>query len=280
MKLAANVGPLEFIDEKAMKILLLASEGRTDKEIAREMELAVSTIDYHWRRIRKAFGVADRTQAVCKGLRMAYHSQLARAEREYARVALELERSKRLEEELRDANERVAFQRSHEQKVYTEWIQNQYSKYQDPREWALRMQSLRWMTGVGAAFFYRAEHFMPIRFLFFDGVDQYGYKAEDFWTGAMTLEHFMYEGDRAFIFSHYQPMSDLGGPMVEFQYRAVTASQEIKWFYSRVVFEKDQLGICSYYSGIGFDVTHHIESGFWNTNRAWIRYAGVTYENS
>ena len=33
----------------------------------------------------------------------------------------------------------------------------------------------------------RAEHFLPIRFLFFDGVEKLGYRAEDFWTGEKTL---------------------------------------------------------------------------------------------
>jgi DNA-binding CsgD family transcriptional regulator len=263
----------------AMPILVHASEGMPDKEIARELGIAGSTLDYRWRRIRKILGSSDRTQAVCRGLRLAYREQFLRAEAQYARVVKELRRTKALERELRKANERVANQRALEQRVYAEWIQNQYSKYQDPREWALRMHSLRWQTSTGSAFFFRAEHFLPIRFLYFDGVEQFGYRAEDFWTGEKTLIDFMYEGDREFIYSHYVPMSDLGGPIAEFQYRAVTASGEIRWFYARVVFEKDELGVCSYYSGIGFDGTHNVESGLW-PDRAWIRYGGVTYENS
>ncbi len=268
-----------LLGDKAMRILLLASEGKANKEIAVQLGIALSTVDYHWRRIFKILEVADRTQAVVRGLGLAYQEQYARAEREYARMSEELAKTKHLEEELRKVNERVAFQREHEQRVFAEWIQNQYSKYQDPREWVLRMQSLRWHTNVGSAFFFRAEHFLPIRFLFFDGVEKLGYRAEDFWTGEKTLLDFMHEGDREFIYSHYVPMTDLGGPMVEFQYRAITTWGETRWFYARVVFEKDELGTCHYYSGIGFDVTHHIEAGFW-PDRAWCRYGGKLYENS
>ncbi len=260
------------LDERAMRILLLASEGKTDKEIALAMDLAKSTVDYQWRRIKKRLGTADRTQSVVRGLNLAYREQ-------YARVVRELENARRLEEELRRANDRVAEQRALERQVYADWIQNQYSKYQDPREWALRMHSLRWQTGTGSAFFFRAEHFLPIRFLFFDGVERFGYRAEDFWTGEKTLLDFIHEGDREFVYSHYAPMTDLGGPIVEFQYRAVTTDGETRWFYARVVFEKDEMGICNYYSGIGFDGTHNVEAGLW-PDRAWIRYAGRYYENS
>jgi len=266
------------LDERAMQILLLASEGKADKEIAREMKLPETTIDYHWRKVKKLLSASDRTEAVVKGLNLAYRDQLGRYERERVRLSRELLRSKGLEEELRQSSERVAEQRALEQKVYADWIQNQYSKYQDPREWVLRMHSLRWHTSTASAFFFRAEHFLPIRFLFFDGVEQFGYKAEDFWTGEKTLLDFMHEGDREFIYSHYVPMSDLDGPIVEFQYRAVTTSGEPRWFYARVVFEKDERGFCSYYSGIGFDGTHNVEAGFW-PNHAWIRYGGKFYTN-
>ena len=260
------------LSQKAMAILLLASEGKADKIIAGELGLTRSAIDYHWRKIRKSLGAADRTQAVVRGLDLAYHDR-------YARAARELAKAKRLEHELRLVNERVAVQRSHEQRFYGEWLENQYSKYQDPRGWTLRMHSLRWQTETGSAFFFRAENFLPIRFLFFDGVEQFGYRAEDFWTGEKTLLDFVHEGDREFIHSHYAPMSDLDGPMIEFQYRAMTTSGEVRWFYARVVFEKDELGTASYCSGIGFDVTHNVDEGRF-APRAWARYGGKTYENA
>ncbi len=255
-----------------MSVLLLASEGHPDKDIAARLGVSKSTVDYHWRRIKKALDAADRTQATCRGLGLAYREQ-------YAQVVRELERAKRLEEELRKANERLMEQRAHEQRFYGKWLENQYSVYQDPREWALRMQSLRWHTGTGTTFFFRAENFLPIRFVFFDGVEQFGYRAEDFWTGDKTLLDFMHEGDREFIYSHYEPMSNLNGPSVEFQYRAMTTWGDVRWFYARVVFEKDEMGTASYYSGIGFDVTHNVEEGRFPP-RAWTRYGGKTYENA
>lgn len=119
----SNDPPRPALDGRAMKILLLASEGRADKEIAREMGVPASTVDYHWRKIKRILDASDRTQAVVRGLNLAYREQ-------YALVVHELEKTKRLEEELRKANERVAEQWALEQRVYADWIQNQYSVYQ------------------------------------------------------------------------------------------------------------------------------------------------------
>lgn len=92
---------------KALCVLLLASEGKSNKEIAAEMSISLNTVDSHWRAIFKKLGAAGRTQAVCLGLGHAYREQFARAEREYARVVEELVRAKRLEDLLREAHEEL-----------------------------------------------------------------------------------------------------------------------------------------------------------------------------
>ncbi|MEJ5170604.1 MAG: LuxR C-terminal-related transcriptional regulator, partial [Fimbriimonadales bacterium] len=45
-------------------ILELAAEGRTDKEIARELGIRIATVNTHWSRIRLKLNVGSRTEAV------------------------------------------------------------------------------------------------------------------------------------------------------------------------------------------------------------------------
>jgi len=91
----------EGLSDRALQILVHASEGKTDKEIARLLGVKPTTVDWHWRKIRKLLHATDRTQAVCRGLQMAFGEQLARAEQENARLTKELERAQALESELR-----------------------------------------------------------------------------------------------------------------------------------------------------------------------------------
>lgn len=88
------------LSRKAIELLVLASEGKGNKEIARELGVTTHTVQWHWKRIRAILGTTDRTQSVCKGLNLAYHDQLERANEE-------LKKAKALEEKLRKAQRQL-----------------------------------------------------------------------------------------------------------------------------------------------------------------------------
>lgn len=79
------------LTDKASTILQLATLGKTDKEIAHDLGLQPSAIDWHWRRIRRTLHAANRTEAVAKGLRIIFERERHPLETEIKRLAAELD---------------------------------------------------------------------------------------------------------------------------------------------------------------------------------------------
>lgn len=102
MPLIDSESPDESIrlSSRALQILGLASEGKSNKEIAKELDVTEHTIDWHWRQIRRQLGTTDRTASVCKGLRLAYHRQLDDANERLRKSLQRQEQLQRTEEKL------------------------------------------------------------------------------------------------------------------------------------------------------------------------------------
>lgn len=78
------------IGDTAFRVLLLVSEGKTNKEISRELMCSESNVEGHIGRLNRLLGTSNRTQAAIKGLNLAYHQRLVESERERARLADDL----------------------------------------------------------------------------------------------------------------------------------------------------------------------------------------------
>lgn len=89
------------IGETAFKILVLVSEGKTNKEIADVLMCSARNVEGHIKRLNKALGTSNRTQAAIRGLNLALHERVAHAEAECARLAEELAQVKASENQLR-----------------------------------------------------------------------------------------------------------------------------------------------------------------------------------
>jgi DNA-binding CsgD family transcriptional regulator len=57
-----------YLSAGERRILALASQGLTDKEISREIGLCVSTIRTYWTRLRLKLGVVNRAQAIAQAI--------------------------------------------------------------------------------------------------------------------------------------------------------------------------------------------------------------------
>lgn len=88
------------LSKRATQLLILASEGKTNKEIAQNLGITEDTVDWHWKRIKETLGTVDRTQSVCRGLSLAFHEKLRKANEE-------LEKFRRREVQLRIAQSRL-----------------------------------------------------------------------------------------------------------------------------------------------------------------------------
>lgn len=63
------LGAAVTLSARERDVLSLLSQGRTNREIARELGLSVETVKTHCERLYRRLGVSDRTDAVAKGLR-------------------------------------------------------------------------------------------------------------------------------------------------------------------------------------------------------------------
>jgi two-component system CheB/CheR fusion protein len=60
------------LSEREREILLLAAEGQTDKQIARDLDISESTISTHWTRMREKTKCANRAQLIGKAVVSIY----------------------------------------------------------------------------------------------------------------------------------------------------------------------------------------------------------------
>jgi len=58
----------ERVTRRERQVLVLVAEGKANKEIARELHIAVKTVEYHITNILGKLGAANRTEAVVKAL--------------------------------------------------------------------------------------------------------------------------------------------------------------------------------------------------------------------
>jgi len=64
------------------QVVLLAADGLTDKEIAKRLDLQLTTIRTHWERVREKLGTSNKAQSISKLLAQLYREK-ARSERAY-----------------------------------------------------------------------------------------------------------------------------------------------------------------------------------------------------
>jgi DNA-binding NarL/FixJ family response regulator len=67
---AANQGELGSLTSRELGVLRLLAEGRTNRQIAHDLHLSLSTVKRHLERIISKVGVSDRTQAAVKAVEL------------------------------------------------------------------------------------------------------------------------------------------------------------------------------------------------------------------
>ena len=75
----ANDGPPKTLTPRQQQVLILMAEGRSNKEIARNLGMLEGTVKVHAKAIFQKLGVNNRTKAVLAGIRIGYVPQHALA---------------------------------------------------------------------------------------------------------------------------------------------------------------------------------------------------------
>lgn len=81
---------MDELPRRERELLVLASRGKTDKEISLELGISRDTVGSYWRRILLRFGAASRTEVVARVAEQEIEAKLSEAERESARLLNEV----------------------------------------------------------------------------------------------------------------------------------------------------------------------------------------------
>ena len=65
-----SVPAVEPLTERELEVLRLAAQGKSNKQIARQMDLSARTVQVHVAHVFQKLGVASRTEAVVRALRL------------------------------------------------------------------------------------------------------------------------------------------------------------------------------------------------------------------
>jgi DNA-binding CsgD family transcriptional regulator/GAF domain-containing protein len=89
------------------QVMILASEGFTDKQIASYLGISSDTVSTYWRRILARFGAASRTEVIAKMVQQQASEAIAKATAENKELRDEIEQKSIVEQQLAKTTERL-----------------------------------------------------------------------------------------------------------------------------------------------------------------------------
>ena len=96
------------LSKRLSEVLRLAAIGKTDKEIAAELNIGVGTVATHWKRLRLHFGTSSRTEVVARVLAQDSVDRQLEDSNERQRLLYEIAERERVEHKLREVNAQMA----------------------------------------------------------------------------------------------------------------------------------------------------------------------------
>lgn len=98
---------MQKITARKRQILELAAQGKTDKEIARELTISVETVLSHWKSLREDLGAPSRTAVLARILMQEQSVEVKLMQEDRDELLLQLAESSRLRIELDEANAKL-----------------------------------------------------------------------------------------------------------------------------------------------------------------------------
>ncbi len=96
------------LSKRLLEVLRLAAEGNTDKQIAVELGISPGTVATHWKLLRIHFSSSSRTEVVARAMADASNARQEEDRSDRDLLLFEIAQRKRVEEELHEANEKLA----------------------------------------------------------------------------------------------------------------------------------------------------------------------------
>lgn len=97
----------DSVTNRQSQIISLAAQGKTDKEIASDLNVQLSTVHSHWKSIRERLGASSRTEALARVLIESAEKDKILKQSEVEELLFQLAEANRLRQQLKEANERL-----------------------------------------------------------------------------------------------------------------------------------------------------------------------------
>jgi len=237
------------------EIIRSAAHGMTDKQIAQQLGLAVSTVDYHWRQMRRELGVTTRTEAVVRGLRT-----LADSEGQALRAHND-ELQQRLGEAILRRNEleqRLAAERTHHVQAIRQW-QAELRQSDDHHQEYHRMLMSANTTGT---ILYRMQNGPPYTCRYVsDSIQRYGYRAADFVSGKVNLFDILDDEDAHTLLSHGVGLATKASRRAMYTYRLKCADGRRVWMLDQNTEIDTDQGPRTDYVGVAVEIEELVLAG-------------------
>ncbi|HXH61637.1 MAG TPA: LuxR C-terminal-related transcriptional regulator [Fimbriimonadaceae bacterium] len=210
---------------RAGQILELASQGLTDKEIAKNLGIAVGTVGSHWKKIRQEYGMTSRTGIIARWLsdRSPQTAELHAASEELLRThrtLAEVESLARLNE--------------------------------------LLHHTLFWSTTC----LYSMDLHGAFKCLYISkSVEKLGWTREEWTNGSIKIAEIIHPDDVLAPFAARAEWAKKGGRCAAYLYRLMTPARGDVWFYDRQGISANTIYEPGYSLGLATDMTPLIDKG-------------------
>lgn len=239
------------------EILLLASSGLTDKEIANQLSISVRTVEGHWRRLREQSGLPNRSGLIGEMLRQEVEKNSLNLQEKTQQLLRDIESLHNQNEHLKAQANQIAEQaRSHSATLQDE-LSDLYKEVNQLRNLNKSTDQLNAVVIKSNVLAFRFDAKSPHNCSYMsDSVRSLGYRPTDFTEGHISLTSLIHPEDFATIWSDSLDQIKKGTNRLERKYRLITSRGEPRLILDRCIYEEASPDQPATISVFAFDITH------------------------
>jgi DNA-binding CsgD family transcriptional regulator len=239
------------------EILLLASSGLTDKEIADQLCISVRTVEGHWRRLREQSGKSNRAGLIGEMLRQEVEKNGQILEEKTKLFLRDIESLHTQNQQLKQQAEAIAEQARNQSAILQQELGDLYKEVNSLKSQNLATEQLNSIVLKGNVLAFRISAEPPYDCAYMsDSIRSIGYRPSDFTDGHIPITSLVHPEDFASIWADSLQQIKSGTHRLERKYRLITTRGESRIVLDRCVYEEASSDYPSTLSIFAFDITH------------------------
>lgn len=239
------------------ELLLLASSGLTDKEIAEKLCISVRTVEGHWRRLREQSGLPNRAGLIAQMLRQQHDGNRQELLDKARQLESDVQALHDRNQALQAHQDRIAESAKHQSATLQAEINQLYQEVSRLKSQTHTQDELNAIVLKGNVLAFRVSAVSPYTCLFMsDSVRTLGYRPTDFTEGHLPITSLFHPEDFAEAWTNALEQIQTGTHRLERKYRVITKRGESRLVLDRCIFEEATESEPAALSIFAFDITH------------------------